>query len=75
LDDLRGLMIVDLPVISITLARTPVAQPTRHRRRISAKEGTDRLVALAVVRVKHHSTLWVHTTALNVAGACEISHK
>jgi len=30
-------MIVDLPVISITLGRTPVAQPTRRRRRISGE--------------------------------------
>jgi hypothetical protein len=52
LDDLRAAMIVDLPVISITIARTPVAQPTRRRRRISPKEGTDRFVALTVVLVK-----------------------
>jgi len=37
LDDLRESLIVDLPVISITLARTPVAQPTCRRRRISGE--------------------------------------
>jgi hypothetical protein len=57
LDDLHEVMIVDLPVISITIDHTPVAQPTRRRRRISPKEGTDRLVALTVALVKppHHT--------------------
>jgi hypothetical protein len=52
LDDLRGPVIVDLPVISITIACPPVAQPTLPRRRISPKEGTDRPVTLTATLVK-----------------------